>query len=229
MTAQTNLKDKRSFKIFDQPISMLGFGGSLYTSLEQIDALHDFKKAMICAFDSGINHFDTAQSYNNGQGEFLFSECIKNWKRDRFILASKMMLKKSKEETIEGVNTSLKSLSVDYLDVFYIHWPLGDTDPRPMMEGLEECRTRGVIKGIGVSNFSIEQLELLDQAGNVDIVQFGYNLLWRKHEEDLIPYCIKNDIGMISYSSLLNELTQISDDLKKKISDTGNIFQYYPK
>jgi aryl-alcohol dehydrogenase-like predicted oxidoreductase len=157
---------------------------------------------MLYAFDSGINHFDTAQSYHNGQGECVFSECIEHWQREQIILASKMELKKSKDETLEGVKASLKNLNTDYLDIFYIHWPLGDTDPRPMMEGLEECRTKGMIKGIGVSNFSVEQLELLAEVGTVDIVQFCYNLLWRKHEEDLIPYCLQHDIGMIAYSAL---------------------------
>lgn len=135
---------------------MLGFGGSLYVSLDQTDARHDFEQAVIYAFESGINHFDTAQSYHAGQGEALFGACMEQWNRNQFLLASKMALKKSKDETIEGVKASLKNLHTDYVDIYYIHWP-GDTDPRPMMEGLEECRARGMIKGIGVSNFSVEQ------------------------------------------------------------------------
>jgi aryl-alcohol dehydrogenase-like predicted oxidoreductase len=127
---------------------------------------------------------------------------MEHWTREQFILASKMALQKNQAETVEGVRASLKNLRTDYVDVYYIHWPSGDTDPRPMMEGLEECRSKGMIKSIGVSNFSVEQLELLGQAGTVDIVQFCYNLLWRKHEEDLMPYCRQYDIGMIAYSSL---------------------------
>ena len=173
---QSPIIDKRSFEIFDQPISVLGFGGSLYTPITQADVAHDFQKAMICAFDAGINHFDTAQSYHDGGGERLFGECIKDWERKRYILASKMSLTKSKNEAIEGVKRSLKNLTSEYLDIFYIHWPLGNIDPRPMIEGLEECRRKGLIKGIGVSNFSVQQLELVRQAGTVDIVQFCYNL-----------------------------------------------------
>ncbi len=202
MTALPGQIATRTSTLFHQPISVLGFGGSLYTSLDQKDVLHDFREAIQSAFDAGINHFDTAQSYGDGQGERIFGECLGHFKRDQYILASKMLLKKSKGETIDGVKTSLKNLATDYLDLFYIHWPAGDADPRPMMEGLEECRRNGLIRGIGVSNFSVEQIDLLREAGTVDIVQLCYNLLWRKHEEDLLPYCAKHGIGIFSYSSL---------------------------
>lgn len=202
MTTPTHIIDKRSFKIFDQSISVLSFGGSLYVPFEQDGVLHDFKETIACAFNAGINHFDTAQSYHAGQGERVFAECLGQLERKHFLLASKMLLTKSRDEAIEGVNASLKNLRTEYLDIFYIHWPAGKTDPRPMMEGLEECRKRGLIRGIGASNFSVEQLEVLQQAGTVDIVQLCFNLLWRKHEKDLIPYCMKNGIGIISYSSL---------------------------
>ncbi|MCP4395924.1 MAG: aldo/keto reductase [bacterium] len=324
MCEASNQIGSRTFKLFDRPISVVGFGGSLYASFDQGDVLYNFKAAIQSAFDAGINHFDTAQSYGDGQSEHIFGECLGHWEREQFILASKMLLKKSKAETIEGVKTSLQNLASEYLDVFYIHWPSGDTDPQPMMEGLEECRQRGLLKGIGVSNFSVEQLEAAQKAGTVDVVQLCYNLLWRKHEEDLIPYCLENGIGIFSYSSLaqgiltgkypqdyvpgnddarqqsvffrpdawplvhegvskmqrvahesgatlvelaiqwilhqksilsaivgarspgqilrhikaasgsvddsiLDSLTHISDDLKKKIPDTGNIFQHYPE
>lgn len=202
MAESTNQLNTRIFKLFDRPISVLGFGGSLYASFDRIGVLHDFKEAIQSAFEAGINHFDSAQSYADGQGERIFRECLGQRERQQFILASKMLLTKSKAEAIEGVKTSLKNLSTEYLDIFYIHWPSGDTDSRPMMEGLEECRRKGLIRGIGVSNFSVEQLDVLREAGTVDVVQLCYNLLWRKHEEDLIPYCVKNGIGIFSYSSL---------------------------
>ena len=192
----------RTSNLFHQPISVLGFGGSLYASFEQRQVLQDFREAIQAAFDAGINHFDTAQSYGDGQGERVFGDCLGHFERERYILASKMMLKKRKDETIEGVKASLRNLATDYLDLFYIHWPAGNTDPRPMMEGLEECRQNGLIRRIGVSNFSVEQLEVLREAGTVDVVQLCYNLLWRRHEEDLIPYCAKHGIGIFSYSSL---------------------------
>lgn len=193
---------KRASHVFQQPISVIGFGGSLYASFEQHEVLRSFSEAIQAAFDAGINHFDTAQSYGDGQGERIFGDCLSHFEREQYILASKMLLKKSKKETIEGVKTSLNNLATDYLDLFYIHWPAGKTDPRPMMDGLEECRRQGLIRRIGVSNFSVEQLEVLREVGTVDVVQLCYNLLWRKHEGDLIPYCAKHGIGVFSYSSL---------------------------
>ncbi|GAK50274.1 aldo/keto reductase [Candidatus Moduliflexus flocculans] len=201
MTAPLQIA-KRTSHVFHQPISVLGFGGSLYASFDERQVLQDFKDAIQAAFEAGINHFDTAQSYGDGQGERIFGGCLSHFERERYILASKMLLKKGKDETVEGVKASLRNLATNYLDLFYIHWPAGNTDPRPMMEGLEECRRQGLIRHIGVSNFSVEQLEVLREAGTVDVVQLCYNLLWRRHEEDLIPYCAKHGIGIFSYSSL---------------------------
>jgi len=193
---------KRASHLFQQPISVLSFGGSLYASFDQPQVLQDFRGAIQAAFDAGINHFDTAQSYGDGQGERIFGDCLSHFERERYILASKMLLKKRKDETIKGVKASLRNLATDYLDLFYIHWPAGNTDSRPMMEGLEECRKNGLIRRIGVSNFSVEQLEVLREVGTVDVVQLCYNLLWRRHEEDLIPYCATHGISVFSYSSL---------------------------
>ena len=100
------------------------------------------------------------------------------------------------------LNISLDRLCTDYVDIFYIHWPKSGLDFRPMMEAIEKLRNSGKIKKIGVSNFSIKDMELLRNSGNIDYYQTGYSLLWRFPEKEIIPYCTNRKIKFVSYSSL---------------------------
>src|SRR3972149_8603641 len=85
-------------------------------------------------------------------------------------------------------------------------------DLRPMMEALETERTRGRIRLIGVSNFSVRDMESVHEVGRIDACQFCYNLLWRHPERDVIPYCREHGITLVSYSSIAQGL--LGDTLK---------------
>ena len=70
------------------------------------------------------------------------------------------------------------------------------------MEGLETARQLGMIRAVGVSNFSVAQMEQLSEVGRIDACQVGYNLLWRSPERDVLPYCAEHGIEVIAYSAL---------------------------
>jgi aryl-alcohol dehydrogenase-like predicted oxidoreductase len=70
------------------------------------------------------------------------------------------------------------------------------------MEGLETARQQGKIRAIGVSNFSVEDMQQVAQVGKIDAHQLPYNLLWRFGEQDIIPYCVDHDIAVVTYSSI---------------------------
>jgi aryl-alcohol dehydrogenase-like predicted oxidoreductase len=70
------------------------------------------------------------------------------------------------------------------------------------MEGLELARQKGKIGAIGVSNFSVEQMGQLAEAGKIDAYQLGYNLFWRVAEREILPYCREQGIAVITYSSI---------------------------
>ena len=97
---------------------------------------------------------------------------------------------------------SLERLQTDAIDLYYIHWPRQGKDPRPMMEGLELARSQGMIHSIGVSNFSVEQMQQVEEVGKIDAHQLCYNLLWRFAEGDVIPYCREKQISIVTYSSI---------------------------
>ena len=165
---------------------------------EQSDT--DSIDAIKAAYEYGINHFDTAQAYGKGHSEELLGRALKGV-RDKVFIASKMMFS-PKMKVEASIQASLRRLKTDYIDLFYIHWPKRNADLEGMMEGLLEAKEKGLISGIGVSNFSVEQMKQVGSVGKIDAHQICYNLLWRSAESELIPYCHQNGISVITYSSI---------------------------
>lgn len=158
--------------------------------------------AMDTAFQNGITHLDTATGYGNGYSERLVGRFLSG-QRERVFLASKAGIRSEDPQVmLASVHSSLERLQTDYIDLYYIHWPRSDIDLRPAMEGLELARQQGLIRAVGVSNFSVEQMELVSQVGQIDACQFGYNLFWRYPERDVIPYCISHRIPIVTYGSI---------------------------
>lgn len=181
--------------------SVIGLGGWVFGGVnwgEQSD--NDSLDAIKAAFERGITHYDTAQSYGKGHSEELLGRALKGVRQKVFI-SSKMMFT-PKEKVESSILASLRRLKTDYIDLYYIHWPKKNADLEGMMEGLMIAREKGLIRGIGVSNFSVEQIEKLLRIGSIDAHQFCYNLLWRWPEQNIIPFCIQKGISIVTYSSI---------------------------
>ncbi len=164
----------------------------------------DSVKAIHAAIRGGINHFDTAPVYGRGRAEQLIGQQLRKNRHD-FIISSKCFFKEI-EDFEKSFRQSLKRLSTDYIDIFYIHWPKSGADMRPLLELMEKFRRNGQIRAIGVSNFSVDQIKSVMDAGKIDIVQCGYNLFWRKEEQELLPFCRKEGITTAAYSLLAQGL-----------------------
>lgn len=173
------------------------FGGDLWGAQSDRDSF----KAMNRAFELGITHFDTAGSYGKGRSEQLLGRFIKD-KRQEVFIASKQAAASTSRNFTASIDKSLRRIGTGYIDLYYIHWPRSGMDLRPSIEALETAKESGKIKYTGISNFSIGQMEQAGEAGVIDVHQLCYNLLWRWAERDTIPYCIRNNIEIITYSSL---------------------------
>ncbi len=184
----------------------LGMGGSFYgLDHKNQQGEGDILAALEAALECGITHFDTATGYGEGYSERLLGRFMRadSTQRERIFLASKANLDDISVQAIKkAIDASLNRLQTDAIDLYYLHWPRTGQDMRPWMEGLETARQQGKIQAIGVSNFSVEQMEQLAQVGQIDAYQLGYNLLWRFAEKDIIPYCQKQGISVIAYSAL---------------------------
>lgn len=156
-------------------------------------------EVMEAAINSGIRHFDTARIY--GASEKLVGDFLKD-KRSEVFLASKAYPTGGKEQVKESVQRSLDALQTDFIDLFYLHWPVQNGSDRECMEALWEAKQNGTIGAIGVSNFSLDGLQEVLKGGPIDFLQVGYHLLWRNVEEELLPFCRDHGIRVVSYSSL---------------------------
>jgi len=161
---------------------------------------------MACALEGGINFFDTAAGYGDGHSEVLLKTALAGL-RDRAVIATKSTaehLRKGQAE--KTVAQNLRRLGSDYIDLYFIHWPHPDIAVEENMEELLGLKARGLIRAIGVSNFTVAHLQRALHTGPVDVVQPCYSLFWRQIEAGLLPFCRQNGIAVITYSSIAQGL-----------------------
>jgi len=190
-------------------VSKIAFGcWAIGAGREWGESLEDkiYSETVLTAFSGGINFFDTAMGYGGGHSEELLGETIKEI-RDKVVISSKCSATGlTRGKARESVETSLSRLKTDYIDVYFVHWPNPDIPVEESIEELMKLKNEGKIKAIGVSNYTLGHLERAVKAGQIDVVQPCYNLYWRHIEKDLLPYCRKNDISVITYSSIAQGL-----------------------
>jgi aryl-alcohol dehydrogenase-like predicted oxidoreductase len=155
------------------------------------------------ALEVGINYLDTAPAYGGGHSEEVVGRGLAG-RREDVVLSTKVAAVPHRIR--ESLDTSLERLQTDYVDIFFVHWPRRSEPLAKTMEILEELRAEGRIRAIGVSNFTVEMIEMASKYGTVDAVQPPYNLIWRFIEDDVLPYSRAHDIGVVTYSSLAQGL-----------------------
>ena len=168
------------------------------------------------ALDLGVNFFDSAYMYGMGHSEEVIGNVLKKCNtRNKVLLATKGAHRKIGNEIVvdnhpdflvEEVYKSLKRLQTDYIDLYYIHFPDENTPKYEAVGALQKLREKGIIKEIGVSNFSIEQIREANRDGYVDVVQDEFNLLSRDKEKEFIPYLKDQGIAFIPYYPLASGL-----------------------
>jgi len=168
-------------------------------------------RAIKAAFDSGITTFDTAEVYGNGHSEKIVGNTLRDI-RDKVVIATKVFSNHLKyEQVINACHRSLKNLKTDYIDLYQIHWPPGSfgsekVSLKETMRAMADLKSQGKIRSIGVSNFSRTLIEEAARYGRIDSLQPPYSLFWRMVETDAMPYCLKNNITILAYSSMAQGL-----------------------
>ncbi|MGQ9733174.1 MAG: aldo/keto reductase [Candidatus Zipacnadales bacterium] len=160
-------------------------------------------QTMFKAIDAGINMIDTAVGYGQGYSEEIVARTIKQAPRDCMI-ASKVM---GPPETIrKGIDAALKRMGVDCIDLYQLHYPHPHTPIADQVGAMKEIQDAGKIRWIGVSNFALDQLEQALSTARIETCQPPYNIFWRQYEDDVLPFCGRNDIAVIPYSPLAQGL-----------------------
>jgi aryl-alcohol dehydrogenase-like predicted oxidoreductase len=171
----------------------------------------DSVEAIQRALELGINWIDTAAIYGLGHSEevvakaldssthkpYIFTKCSMRWDEKRNIYRS--LKAGSVREELEN---SLKRLKVEAIDLYQIHWP----DPADEIEegwgAMAELQKQGKIRWLGVSNFNVEQMKRAQAIAPITSLQPPFSLLNRKAEEEILPFCQQNNIGVINYSPM---------------------------
>lgn len=173
------------------------FGGLPIQLVSHEEAARVVRKA----FENGFTFFDTGNSYTDSEEKLgLGLEGI----RDKVIIATKTK-SKSAPQFWEHLNTSLKRLRTDYIDVYQFHNPA--VLPRPddgtgMYEAMLEAKEKGLIKHIGISNHRIAVAEEAVESGLYDVVQFPFSYLADEREHRLVERCKELDVGFVAMKGL---------------------------
>jgi aryl-alcohol dehydrogenase-like predicted oxidoreductase len=169
------------------------------------------------AVELGVNWVDTAAVYGLGHSEELVAQALKSVpESERPYVFTKCSLVWDDEGDISNVlekdsvkrecEESLRRLQTDVIDLYQIHWPNPDKDIEEGWEAMAELKDEGKVRHIGVSNFDVSQMERIGERAPVETLQPPYNMLNRGVEEEILPYCGENDIGVIAYSPMRSGL-----------------------
>jgi len=161
------------------------------------------------ALAEGITFLDTADIYGGGKSEQYLGEILEG-RRDQVVLATKFGMGEGGRGTRNylrrALAVSLERLRTDHVDLYYYHRPDGETPIAETIEAMNELVEEGTVRAIGVSNFSVEQLDEAVEAGPVAAVQNRYSLLERGAEEDVLPRCAELGVSFIPYFPLASGL-----------------------
>ena len=171
-------------------------------SLSMIDA----------ALDAGVNFFDTADVYGGGHSEELLGQAMKG-RRDHFVVATKIgwldydeergrSAYDTVEKVIAGVESNLRRLQTDTIDVIQCHIDYRDPTMEVMVQGFQRLQEQGKVRAYGVSTSDFDYLKAFNADGGCETLQIDYSILNRTPEAEIFPYCQENGIGVITRGSL---------------------------
>jgi aryl-alcohol dehydrogenase-like predicted oxidoreductase len=192
-------------------VSVIGMGtwpigGSFWGPSDDTQAIAAIQKAI----DSGLNLIDTAPVYGNGHSERLVAKAIKG-RRQQVIIATKCGLRFKgstsiydlKPESIrKELEASLKRLGTDFIDLYQCHWPDPSTPIEETIGEMAKMKTEGKIRAIGVSNFDAALTKKAQKVAPIASNQVPYSMLNREIENELVPFCKEQNIGILAYGPI---------------------------
>jgi aryl-alcohol dehydrogenase-like predicted oxidoreductase len=206
--------DKKKLGNSDLGLTPIGFGswavggGDWQFSWGPQDD-NDSIAAIHKALELGINWIDTAAVYGLGHSEevvaralkttshhpYIFTKCGLVWDEKREVSNSLKHIRREAED-------SLRRLAVDAIDLYQVHWPKPDEEVEEAWGVMADLQREGKVRWIGVSNFSVNQMERAMKIAPITSNQPPYSMLNRAVESAILPFCEKNNIGVINYAPM---------------------------
>ena len=196
-------------------LGCMSFGGGADWMLPEQPSLGIVRKAL----DSGINFFDTANVYSEGESEQILGRALRGFavKREDVVIATKLFHPMgsgpnqrglSRKHVFQAIDASLQRLGLDYVDLYQIHRFDRDTPIEETLEALTDVIKAGKVRYIGASTMAAYQFaKLLYRADQLRLARFismqnNYSLLYREEEREMIPLCREEGVGLIPYSPI---------------------------
>ena len=201
-----------SLKVSRVALGTWAIGGWMWGGTDEAESISTIRTAL----DHGINLIDTAPAYGFGRSEEIVGKAIAEGRlRSRVVIATKAGLEwqhgrvfrnASRARILREIEDSLRRLRTDHIDIYQVHWPDPLVPIEETAEAMHALFNQGKIRAIGVSNFSVDQMERFRRVAPLHVLQSPYNLFERGIEADLLPYCRKNKIATFGYGALCRGL-----------------------
>jgi aryl-alcohol dehydrogenase-like predicted oxidoreductase len=180
------------------------FGWGPQDDDESIDAIHR-------AIELGVNWIDTAAAYGFGRSEQVVGRALQGMTDRPYVFTKCSLLEGPGRRVVHSLKrgsvlreaeASLERLGIDAIDLYQIHWPDPAEDIEEGWSALVELREQGLVRHIGVSNFNVQQLRRIGEIAPVETLQPQYSLVAREVEDEILPVCERDGIGVIVYSPM---------------------------
>jgi aryl-alcohol dehydrogenase-like predicted oxidoreductase len=201
-----------SLKVSPVAIGTWAIGGWMWGGTDEAESVSTIRAAL----EHGINVIDTAPAYGFGRSEEIVGRAIAEGKlRSSVLIATKVGLEwqggkvfrnASRARILQEVEDSLRRLRTDHIDIYQVHWPDPLVTIEETAEAMHTLFKQGKIRAIGVSNFSVDQMDEFRRVAPLHVLQPPYNLFERGIEADILPYCRKNKIATFGYGALCRGL-----------------------
>ena len=180
------------------------FGWGPQDDNDSIGAIHR-------ALDCGINWIDTAPAYGLGRSEEVVAKALRQTDHEPYVFTkcgivwdanSRPSQTLRKDSIVREVEDSLRRLDVETIDLYQVHWPIPEGEIDEGCAAVEELRTVGKIRYAGVSNFSVAQMKQVGGLLEITSLQPPYSLVQPEVGDDVLPFCLEKEIGVINYSPM---------------------------
>lgn len=199
---------KSGIEVTEIGLGLWAAGGDAWGATDDAEIL----RTIDASLEAGITFYDTADVYGSGHSEELLGQAMQG-RRDKFIVASKIgwtgfdeAAQKTAYHTVEmliaGVESNLRRLKTDYLDIIQSHINFRDPTMEIFLEGFHRLQSEGKVRAYGVSTSDLDYLKEFNADGHCATLQIDYSILHRLPEADCLPYCQANNIGVIVRGAL---------------------------
>jgi len=215
------LSSMEFIELAGKSVSRIGLGTWAIGGLEWGAVSHaDAVATCLGALDRGINFIDTAPIYGHGRSEEIVGKAIRDYgSREAFFIATKCGLNWDIAPGQPGVfadstparlrlelEDSLRRLGIDCIDLYQVHWPDSLIPVEETATLLASFVREGKVRALGVSNFSIAQMQAFRSIAPIVSNQPPYNLFERQIDAETLPWCEQNSVAVLTYSSLCRSL-----------------------